>query len=164
MKVNTILSSYISILSVEIWIMNRSSRPEVFYKKGFLRNFAKFTGKQRLWHRCFSVNFAKFLRTPCLTEHLGWVLGHQDLRLGTPDSDTWDPEPWDPRLWDPGPWDPETWDPGTLELGPWALGLATLGHGVLTPGTLIMGSWDPVTSNMRGHAVCVKNVGARIQK
>ena len=54
--------------------MNRSSRPEVFYKKGFLRNFAKFTGKQRLWHRCFSVNFAKFLRTPCLTEHLGWLL------------------------------------------------------------------------------------------
>ena len=23
--------------------------------------------KQRLWHRCFPVNFAKFLRTPFLT-------------------------------------------------------------------------------------------------
>ena len=26
--------------------------------------------KKRLWHRCFPVNFAKFLRTPFLTEHL----------------------------------------------------------------------------------------------
>ena len=62
----------------------RSSRPEVFCKKGVQRNFAKFTGKhlcqsfffnkvvdlrpatlfkKRLWHRCFPVNFAKFLRT-----------------------------------------------------------------------------------------------------
>ena len=52
-----------------------------------LRDFAKFTGmhlcqglifnkvaglrsatllKKRLWHRCFPVNFAKFLRTPFL--------------------------------------------------------------------------------------------------
>ena len=62
-----------------------SSHPRCSLKKGFLRNFAKFTGKQlcqslfldkvaglrlpetllkkRFWHRCFSVNFAKFLRT-----------------------------------------------------------------------------------------------------
>ena len=26
--------------------------------------------KKTLWHRCFSVNFEKFLRTPFLTEHL----------------------------------------------------------------------------------------------
>ena len=65
----------------------RSCRPELFCKKGVLRNFAKFTGKhlcqglffnkvaglrpatllkKRLWHRCFSVNFAKFLRAPFL--------------------------------------------------------------------------------------------------
>ena len=25
--------------------------------------------KKRLWHSCFPVNFAKFLRTPFLTEH-----------------------------------------------------------------------------------------------
>ena len=25
--------------------------------------------KKRLWHRCFLVNFAKFLRTPFFTEH-----------------------------------------------------------------------------------------------
>ena len=46
--------------------------PELFYKKGVLKNFAKFTGKdlcqilfskkKKLWHRCFPVNFAKFLR------------------------------------------------------------------------------------------------------
>ena len=33
----------------------RSSRPEVFYKKGVLRNFAKFTGK----HLCQSLFFNK---------------------------------------------------------------------------------------------------------
>ena len=30
--------------------------------------------KKRLRHRCFPVNFAKFLRTPFLTEHLRWLL------------------------------------------------------------------------------------------
>ena len=65
----------------------RSSRPEVFYKKGVLKNFTKFAGKhlcqsltpatllkKRLWHRCFSVNFVKFLRTPFYIEHLWWLL------------------------------------------------------------------------------------------
>ena len=58
-----------------------------FCKKGVPRNFAKFTGKPlcqilflnkvaglRLWHRCFPVNFEKFVRTPFLTEHLRWLL------------------------------------------------------------------------------------------
>ena len=64
----------------------RSSRPEVFCKKGVLRNFAKFTGKhlcqrlffskvkKRLCQGCFPVNFAKSLRTPFFTEHLQWLL------------------------------------------------------------------------------------------
>ena len=30
--------------------------------------------KKRLLHRCFPVNFAKFLRTPFLTEYLRWML------------------------------------------------------------------------------------------
>ena len=30
--------------------------------------------KKRLWHGCFPVNFAKFLRTPFLTEHLRQLL------------------------------------------------------------------------------------------
>ena len=65
-----------------------------YVKRGVLRNFAKFTGKhlcqslffnkdggrpatllkKRRWHRSFSVNFAKFLRTPLFAEHLWWLL------------------------------------------------------------------------------------------
>ena len=30
--------------------------------------------KKGLWYRCFPVNFAKFLRTPSLIEHLWWLL------------------------------------------------------------------------------------------
>ena len=73
----------------------RSSRPEVFCKKGVLKNFTKFTGKHLcqslffnkvagfrfatllkkiLRRRCFSVDFAKFLRTSFLTEHIRWLL------------------------------------------------------------------------------------------
>ena len=60
--------------------------PEVFCKKGVLKNFTKLTGKhlcqslfltllkKRLWHRCFQVNFAKLFRTPFFTEHLRWLL------------------------------------------------------------------------------------------
>ena len=50
----------------------RNSRPEVFCKKGVLKNFANtqeitcarvsFLLKKRLWHRRFSVNYEKFLR------------------------------------------------------------------------------------------------------
>ena len=66
----------------------------MFYKKGVLKNFAKFTGKhtwqspfsnkltdptpapvskKKLWHRCFPVDFAKFVRAPFFIEHLGWL-------------------------------------------------------------------------------------------
>ena len=74
---------------------NRSSHRRCFVRKGILRNFAKFTGeqlcqslffnkvgdlkpaalsKQRLWCSCVPVNFAKFLGTPSLLEHLRWLL------------------------------------------------------------------------------------------
>ena len=34
--------------------------------------------KKRLWHRCFPLNFAKFLRTSFFTEHLWWLpLNHK---------------------------------------------------------------------------------------
>ena len=70
----------------------RSSRPEVFCKKGVLRNFAKFTRKHlcqifflisckpRLTYNFIKketltrVNFAKILRTPFFIEHLWWLL------------------------------------------------------------------------------------------
>ena len=75
------------------WV--RSSRSEVFCEKCFIKNFAKFTGKhlfqsvvfnkvsglrpaallkKRLWHRCFPVNFAKFLRTAIFIEYLRLLL------------------------------------------------------------------------------------------
>ena len=47
---------------------------EIFFKK-ISKNFCLTTLlKKRLWHRCFPVNFAKFLRTPFLTEQLRWLL------------------------------------------------------------------------------------------
>ena len=39
--------------------------------------------KKRLWHRWFPVNFAKFLRTPFLTEHLWWLLLKSKSKLRT---------------------------------------------------------------------------------
>ena len=33
-----------------------------------------FLMKKKLWHRCFPVNFVKFLRTPFFIEHLWWLL------------------------------------------------------------------------------------------
>ena len=45
---------------------------DVFWFIERLRLF-NFT-KKRLWHGCFPVNFAKFLRTQFLTEHLRWLL------------------------------------------------------------------------------------------
>ena len=67
----------------------------MFYKKGTLKNFAKFTGKhlcqsllfnkvaglrfaavsnKRLWQRCFLLNFVQFLRTPSLQNTSGQLL------------------------------------------------------------------------------------------
>ena len=77
---------------VKVNLSNKKQTPEVFYKKGFCKNFAKFTGKRlcqslffnkvaglrpttlltkRLSHRCFPVKFAKFLRTPFLQSTSG---------------------------------------------------------------------------------------------
>ena len=67
----------------------------MYCRKGVLRNFATFTGKhlwqslvfnkvaglrpatllkKRLWHRCFPVNFVKFLTTPFLQNTSGRLL------------------------------------------------------------------------------------------
>ena len=67
---------------------NQKQPPQVFYKKGILNNFTKFTGKRlcqglflhkiaglrpaallkkRLWNRFFPTNFVKFLRTSFFT-------------------------------------------------------------------------------------------------
>ena len=67
------------------YLYNRSSHPEVFRKKGALKDLEKFIGKHLCWslffnkvarlrpatllkkwlqHRCFRENFAQFLRSP----------------------------------------------------------------------------------------------------
>ena len=60
-----------------------SSHQRYSIKKGDVKNFVKFTGKnlwqrsllaKRLWHRCFPLNFVKFLKTPFLTDTLRWLL------------------------------------------------------------------------------------------
>ena len=59
------------LLPVTLLTISRSSRPEVFCKKGVLGNFTKSTGE----HLCQSLlSFAKFLRTPFFTKHLLWLL------------------------------------------------------------------------------------------
>ena len=48
----------------------RSSRSQMLFQTGVLKNFAIFTGK----HLCWSLKSAKFfLRIPFLIEHLHWL-------------------------------------------------------------------------------------------
>ena len=89
---NSIYQDMLHFLMRMKWF--RSSHQRCSIKKSVLRNFVKFTGKhlcqslffdkvaglrpatllkKRLWHRCFPVNFATFVRTPFLTEHLRWL-------------------------------------------------------------------------------------------
>ena len=62
------------------YVQKQSSRGVL--PKSVLRNFAKFTGKhlcqtlflnKELWHRCFPVNFAKFLKSSFLHNTSGWL-------------------------------------------------------------------------------------------
>ena len=66
--------------------------PEVFCKKGVLKNFATFKGKHlcqsrsfliklRLWHRCFPVNVAKFVKAPFLQYTPGRLFPKEKLIL-----------------------------------------------------------------------------------
>ena len=79
----------------QIFWINRSSRSQMFFKIGLLKNFAIIAGKylywglffnkfadrkpcsfikKRLQHRCFHVNIAKFLRTAFFIKYLRWLL------------------------------------------------------------------------------------------
>ena len=83
-----------------IWTCFRSSRPEMFCKKGVLRNFVKFTGKhlcqslffnkvvglrpaillkKRLSHRCFPVSVTS-LNMACLQIYREWLSLATSLR------------------------------------------------------------------------------------
>ena len=86
----SLLNGYIMVFHT-----SRSSHQRYSVKKGTLRNFVKFTGKhlcqrlffnkvaglrpatllkKSLWHRCFPVNSAKFLRTPFLQNTFGRLI------------------------------------------------------------------------------------------
>ena len=75
-------------------MQNKNSRPQMFRKKEISQNSQESTCvrisflinlqardlkpttllRKRVWHRCYPVNFAKFLRTSFLTEHLCWMI------------------------------------------------------------------------------------------
>ena len=81
---------------VKIWnkifdCTSRSSHPDVFLRKGGLKIFSKFTGKQPcrsvisiklqsrfieipLWHGCSPVDFLHIFRKPFPRNTLGWLL------------------------------------------------------------------------------------------
>ena len=83
------------VFAITIQMTIRSSHQSCSVRKGVLRNFAKFRGKhlcqilffnkvadpepatllkKRLWHRCFPMNFAKFLRAPFSQNTYGRLL------------------------------------------------------------------------------------------
>ena len=77
----------ISKAFITLWVrglgFKSSCAKKVFWKKAVLINFANFTGKHQCWslflikrlqHRCFSVKFAKLLRTHFLKNICEWVL------------------------------------------------------------------------------------------
>ena len=92
--INSLNAKDLLCKSIDWFLHDGNFRAYVFCKKVVLKNFAKFRGKhlcqslffnkvaglkpatllkKRLWHRCFPVNFTKFLRTTFFTEHL-WRL------------------------------------------------------------------------------------------
>ena len=96
LKRKFVLDDLVKILCGTVIIeVPRSSRWQMFFKIGFLKKFAIFTGKhlcleslfnkvaglqrynfikKKLQHRIFPVNIAKFLRTVLFIEHLWWLL------------------------------------------------------------------------------------------
>ena len=91
---DVILSLSITLNTLCLHNIPKAVVPKCSVRKGILRNLTKFTGKhlcqsiflnkvagirpatllkKRPWHRCFPVNFVKFLRTPFFTEYL-WIL------------------------------------------------------------------------------------------
>ena len=106
--------------------------------------------KKRLWHRCFPVNFAKFLRTPFFTEHLQTTAPAfpGETSKTYPKSGIRDPEllvgpeTRDPSCgWDPGP---DAQDPkgATRDARSWTQLIVWTRD--LKSGTLILhGTYDP---------------------
>ena len=59
----------------------QNSQENTFTRDSFLTKLQAWgtdEKKRSLWHRCFPMNFAKFLRTPFFAEHLRWLLLNMD--------------------------------------------------------------------------------------
>ena len=52
----------------------QNSQENACVRVSFLIKFQASLLKKKLWHRCFLVNFAKFLRTPFFIERLWWLV------------------------------------------------------------------------------------------
>ena len=50
-----------------------STRLKMYWENSVFLQLQTCGKKKRLWHRCFPVNFVKFLRTPFLTAHIRWL-------------------------------------------------------------------------------------------
>ena len=95
METSSTLKYFFEPLMWQTFLSVQKQPPEVFYKEGVLRIFARFTGKhlyrslffnkvaglrpatllkKRLWRRCFPVNFTNFLRVPSLQNISGRLL------------------------------------------------------------------------------------------
>ena len=80
------ISSILDSLIFCEFCISRSSHPDAFYKSVlhlcwslFLNNVTGLNPATLLKRdTCFSVNFAKFLRTPFFKDHLRWLLLHKD--------------------------------------------------------------------------------------
>ena len=58
--------------------ISQNSQESTWARVSFLKKITSLRpatlSKKRLWHRCFPVNFVKFLRIPFYIEHLLWLL------------------------------------------------------------------------------------------
>ena len=66
------------VISKEVFLtISQNPQENTCARVSYLSNFTK----KRLWHECFTVNFAKFLRTPFLQNTSGRLLVAFDLLL-----------------------------------------------------------------------------------
>ena len=61
-----------------MWAPIRSSRPEVFLRKGVLKICSSFTGEIALWHGCSPVNLLHILRKSFFKKISGRLYLHTD--------------------------------------------------------------------------------------
>ena len=84
-------------------VIRRCSVKKVFSE--ILQNSQKNTcardsfSKNSLWHRCFPVNFVKFLKTPFWQNSFGWLLMLRDYFIIIPSIPSYPPRPFNLSLY-----------------------------------------------------------------